>query len=128
MREPRRCYNLVKGEFLGHEYTSRYETANIHLAKTNCFIKHIYISIDKNVLGIIIRVVKVWRQCKKERTLTEHLVICFAHSEVFYIFSDSLSLKATKNTSFIFCLPWYFTETDKFSSTKEPDLVSVKEC
>ena len=59
MREPRRCYNLVKGEFLGHEYTSRYETANIHLAKTNCFIKHIYISIDKNVLGIIIRVVKV---------------------------------------------------------------------
>ena len=53
MREPRRCYNLVKGESLGHEYTSRYETANIHLAKTNCFTTHIYISIDKNVLGII---------------------------------------------------------------------------
>ena len=73
MREPRRCYNLVKGESLGHEYTSRYETANIHLAKTNCFTTHIYISIDKNLWGIIIRVVKVGRQCKKEnpnRTLS----------------------------------------------------------
>ena len=51
------------GESLGHKYTSRYETANIHLAKTDCFTTHIYISMDKNVLGIFIRVVKVWRQC-----------------------------------------------------------------